>query len=142
MFDSSFLILFFFSIFQGCIKRKTLIKDGRRPAISAWQRYWLQLWGSSLVFFAAKALTAKGLERRDFRSEPCKYQSIMGWLVMVADSTIDNLSFQLTDPVRRHVYRFRAPTPQLARTWVQHLSHAVRGQSGIDSPPDNLISFE
>ena len=87
---------------QGCIKRKTLIKDGRRPTISAWQRYWLQLWGSSLVFFSARSLT-KGTDRRDFHSEPAKYQSIVGCLVMVSESgsTLDNLSFQLTDPVRR-----------------------------------------
>jgi hypothetical protein len=127
--------------FQGCVKRKTLIKDGRRPTISAWQRYWLQLWGSSLVFFSARSLT-KGLERRDFRSEPAKYQSVVGCLVMVSDSTQDNLSFQLTDPVRRQVYRFRAQTPELARIWVQCLSVAVRGRDGGEAPPDNLISFE
>ena len=92
----------YLSLRQGCIKRKTLIKDGRRPTISAWQRYWLQLWGSSLVFFSARSLT-KGTDRRDFHSEPAKYQSIVGCLVMVSDSgsTLDNLSFQLTDPVRR-----------------------------------------
>ena len=108
--------------------------------MSGWQRFWLQLWGSSLVFFHPKALT-KGLERRDFKSEPCKCQSILGWLVMVADSTIDNLTFQLTDPVRRTVYRFRARTPDLARNWVKCLHHGVKGQSEEDLPA-NLISFE
>ena len=60
---------------------------------------------------------------------------------MVADSTDDNLSFQLTDPVKKDVYRFRAPTPELARTWVQLLSLSVRGRSE-ESLPTNLISFE
>ena len=108
--------------------------------MSAWQRYWLQLWGSSLVFFTPKTLT-KGLERRDYRSEPNKYQSVVGWLVMVADSSLDNLSFQLTDPVRKNVYRFRAPTPELAKAWVQCLHHGVRGKN-IDVLPTNLITFE
>lgn len=127
--------------FQGCIKRKTLIKDGRRPTISAWQRYWLQLWGSSLVFFSARSLT-KGTDRRDFHSEPAKYQSIVGCLVMVSDSgsTLDNLSFQLTDPVRRNVYRFRTPSPDLAKGWVQYLSYAVRGLN-VQSLPDDLIDL-
>lgn len=126
--------------FQGCIKRKTLIKEGKRPTMSGWQRFWLQVWGTSLVFFPPKPLT-KGLERRDFRTEPTKCQSIVGWLVMVADSTLDNLSFQLTDPIRRTVYRFRAQTPELARQWVEILHRAVRGNN-VQSPPANLISFE
>ena len=41
---------------QGCVQRKTLLKDGRRPLVSSWQRYWLQLWGCSLVFFQPKTL--------------------------------------------------------------------------------------
>ncbi|CAM6054854.1 unnamed protein product [Sphagnum tenellum] len=110
------------------------------PTMSGWQRYWLQIWGSSLVFFSPRTLT-KGLERRDFRAEPTKCQMIAGWLVMVADSTLDNLSFQLTDPVRRNVYRFRAPTPELARTWVHCLHLGARAQY-MQSAPANLISFE
>ncbi len=108
--------------------------------MSAWQRYWLQLWGSSLVFFSARSLT-KGIDRRDFRSEPAKYQSLVGCLVMVSDSPLDNLSFQLTDPVNRNVYRYRVQTPELARTWVKCLSDAVKGRT-TETPPDNLISFE
>ena len=127
-------------MFQGCVKRKTLIKQGRRPAVSTWQRYWLQIWGSSLVFFQPKTLT-KGLDRRDFRTDPTKFKSIAGWLVMVADNSEDNLSFQLTDPVHKDVYRFRAPTPELARAWVHNLSLSVRGRSE-EILPANLISFE
>ena len=43
-------------LLQGCVQRKTLLKDGRRPLVSSWQRYWLQLWGCSLVFFQPKTL--------------------------------------------------------------------------------------
>lgn len=126
--------------FQGCVKRKTLIKEGRRPTVSSWQRYWLEIWGSALVFFLPKTLT-KGTERKDFRSEPYKFKSILRWIVMVADTTTDNLSFQLTDPFQKSVYRFRAPTPELARTWAHCLHMSTKGVDAEDTPK-NLISFE
>lgn len=44
--------------FQGCIRRKTLLKEGRKPAVASWQRYWLQVWANHLVFFPPK--TFKG----------------------------------------------------------------------------------
>jgi hypothetical protein len=109
--------------------------------MSGWQRYWLQLWESSLVYFSPKALT-KGVERHAFRSEPCKFHSIAGWLVMVAEGNLlDNLSFQLTDPVQRNVYRFRAPTPQQARAWAEAL-HAASRAHITDPSAMNLITFE
>ena len=133
--------------FQGCIKRKTLIKEGKRPTMSGWQRYWAQIWGVSLVYYAPKTLT-KGLERRDFKSEPCKYHELSGWLVIVTEDGSDNLSFQLTHPVKRTVYRFRAPTPQLASMWVRALRESTAetgGGSAAAAPPSpsaNLITFE
>ncbi len=133
--------------FQGCVKRKTLIKDGRRPTMSGWQRYWLQLWGRQLVFFLPRTLVTKGMERRDFKTEPCKCQGVEGWVVMVPDSGLgatDELSFQLADPSRRSVYRFRAPSPDLARVWVRCLHEAAIGgqQEQTQQLPANLISFE
>lgn len=129
--------------YQGCVKRKTLIKEGRRPTMTAWQRYWLQLWGSSLVFFAPKTLT-KGIERRDYRSEPCKYQSIEAWLVTAhgcsADAHMDELTFQMTDPFRKNIYRFRAPSPEDATGWCAALQDGV--SSWRTKLPDNLIEFE
>ena len=130
------------------VKRKTLIKDGRRPTVTGWQRYWLELWGSSLVFYSPKTLS-KGYERSDFRSDPTKFHSIQGWLVMVASpgtsygsaDTTDLLSFQLTDPVHRNVYRFRAMSPDSAKVWVQCLHDGVRGLH-LKTTPTNLISFE
>ena len=44
--------------FQGCVRRKTMLKDGRKPAVASWQRYWLQIWANSLVYFPPK--TFKG----------------------------------------------------------------------------------
>lgn len=53
----------------------------------------------------------------------------------------DMLSFQLTDPIHRNVYRFRAMSPESAKKWVQYLHDAVRGLH-VKQPPTNLISFE
>ena len=40
---------------QGCVRRKTVLKDGRKPAVASWQRYWLQIWANSLVYFPPKS---------------------------------------------------------------------------------------
>jgi len=127
--------------FQGYIQRKTLIKDGRRPLVSSWQRYWLQLWGSSLVYFLPKTLS-KARDRRDFKSEPCKLATVEGWLVMLPElQDTDTTSFQLADPVMRNVYRFRDSGGTDRAAWVYHLTRATRGLKS-KNPPANLISFE
>lgn len=41
--------------FQGCVRRKTILKDGRKPAVASWQRYWVQIWANSLVYFPPKS---------------------------------------------------------------------------------------
>jgi len=127
--------------FQGYVQRKTLIKDGRRPIVSSWQRYWVQLWGSSLVYFLPKTLS-KARDRRDFKSEPCKLATVEGWLVMLPEMQDTDLSsFQLADPVMRNVYRFRDSGGGDRDAWVYHLNRATRGLKS-KTPPANLISFE
>lgn len=41
--------------FQGSVRRKTILKDKRKPAVASWQRYWLQIWANSLVYFPPKS---------------------------------------------------------------------------------------
>jgi len=128
--------------FQGFVHRMTLIKDGRKPLVSSWQKYWLQLWGSSLVYFRPKPL-GKNRDRRDFKSEPCKLATVEGWMVMLPEAATksgDSSSFQLADPVMRNVYRFRDSGCDRA-AWVYHLTRATRGNCSR-APPANLISFE
>ena len=72
---------FYFS-FQGLIKRRSLIKEGNRPIITIWRKYWMQLWGDALVLYASK-LFSQGESRENFRNDPCKYVTIAGWHILV-----------------------------------------------------------
>ena len=126
---------------QSMIKRKALIKEGKRLTMSGWQRYWMELWGSSLVYFAPKTLT-KGNERKDYKSDPCKYHSISGWLVMIPDSSLmDSCSFQLTDPVQKSVYKFRTSSEDIAQIWIRSLQDGALAKT-FAVYNTNLISFE
>lgn len=103
---------------QGCLRRKTVLKEGRRPAVSSWLRYWVELRGTSLVFYSPKSLRAK--ERSDFKRQPCKQSSVAGWLVVPCAEDAD--SFQLLDPARGSRYKFRPGSGGCsAHDWCSYL---------------------
>ncbi|XP_063977138.1 ras-specific guanine nucleotide-releasing factor RalGPS2 isoform X3 [Diachasmimorpha longicaudata] len=125
---------------QGLLRRKVVLRDGRKPAVSTWQRYWIQLWASSIVYFSPKCF--KGSERSDFKREPYKMVSILGWVIESSDSMFHRDTFLLTDPNKGNVYKFRASSGDFADQWIKELRATVRGGVERKPIPANLMSFE
>uniref|UniRef100_A0A6A7G1G9 Ras-specific guanine nucleotide-releasing factor RalGPS1-like n=1 Tax=Hirondellea gigas TaxID=1518452 RepID=A0A6A7G1G9_9CRUS len=131
---------------QGPLRRKTILKDGRKPPVGAWHRYWVQLWGGALVYYHPKSLASRGLERGDFKSSPCKLQpltSTAGKLLLFGphqDGSSQLDLFQLSDQSSDTIYKFRAPSVTAARCWLSKLSFAL--QDKTSATPENLITFE
>ncbi|XP_017044745.1 ras-specific guanine nucleotide-releasing factor RalGPS1 isoform X2 [Drosophila ficusphila] len=124
---------------QGCVRRKTVQKEGRKPAVASWQRYWLQIWANSLVYFPPKSF--KGSERSDFKREPCKVCPLDGWYAHVSDNTKHKNTFELCHRTQGTVYRFRTDSPQMTHLW----SNAICKLATMRVPkplPTNLMSFE
>lgn len=40
---------------QGYVRRKTVMKHGRKPAVTSWQRYWVKIWASCLAYYPPKS---------------------------------------------------------------------------------------
>lgn len=123
---------------EGYVRRKTLLKNGKKPPVSSWTRYWLGLWKTMLVYFPARSL--RGSLRDAFKEDPCKMVSVVGWIVVLSDHPCNADSFTLTDPVRGNTYRFQTNSPIAALDWCRHLDTTTK--SSLIKPPDNLMTFE
>lgn len=137
--DSDRDILIDSQSFQGCVRRKTVLRDGRKPAVASWQRYWLQIWANSLVYFPPKSF--KGTDRNDFKREPCKVCPLDGWSAQRLENPKHKNSFELFNPASGTVYKFRTDCPKMAILWMEAIRRAA--QRTIEKPvPINLMSFE
>ncbi|ALC41220.1 CG5522 [Drosophila busckii] len=124
---------------QGCVRRKTVQKEGRKPAVASWQRYWLQIWANSLVYFPPKSF--KGSERGDFKREPCKVCPLEGWYAQVSDNPKHKNTFELYHRQLGTVYKFRTDSPQMTHLWTNAICKLA--STRVPKPlPANLMSFE
>lgn len=126
---------------QGCLRRKTVMKHRRKLTVSSWQRYWVQLWANSLIYFSPKSF--KGTERSDFKREPSKICSLEGWSIKMKDDFRSD-TFQLVNHQHGHVYNFRANSPEIATHWLNTLNEVISqiGPEDQAKTPINLMSFE
>nr|XP_045004061.1 ras-specific guanine nucleotide-releasing factor RalGPS1 isoform X8 [Jaculus jaculus] len=123
---------------EGPLRRKTLLKEGRKPALSSWTRYWVVLSGSTLLYYGAKSL--RGTDRKHYKSTPGKKVSIMGWMVQLPDDPEHPDIFQLNNPDKGNVYKFQTGSRFHAILWHKHLDDACK--SNRPQVPANLMSFE
>ncbi|XP_070602782.1 ras-specific guanine nucleotide-releasing factor RalGPS2 isoform X2 [Erythrolamprus reginae] len=123
---------------QGVLRRKTLLKEGKKPTVASWTKYWVALCGTQLFYYAAKSL--KATERKHFKSTPSKNVSVVGWMVMMADDPDHPDLFLLTDSEKGNSYKFQAGNRMNAMLWFKHLSAAC--QSNKQPVPANLMTFE
>ncbi|GAB1286253.1 Ras-specific guanine nucleotide-releasing factor RalGPS1 [Apodemus speciosus] len=123
---------------EGPLRRKTLLKEGRKPALSSWTRYWVVLSGSTLLYYGAKSL--RGTDRKHYKSTPGKKVSIVGWMVQLPDDPEHPDIFQLNNPDKGNVYKFQTGSRFHAILWHKHLDDACK--SNRPQVPANLMSFE
>ncbi|XP_041339766.1 ras-specific guanine nucleotide-releasing factor RalGPS1 isoform X2 [Pyrgilauda ruficollis] len=109
---------------EGPLRRKTLLKEGKKPTLSSWTRYWVMLSGSTLLYFGAKAL--RGTERKHYKSTPGKKVSIVGWMVALPDDPEHPGTFQLNNPDKGNVYKFQTGSRFHAILWHKHLDDACK----------------
>uniref|UniRef100_A0A8C6JJH0 Ras-specific guanine nucleotide-releasing factor RalGPS1 n=1 Tax=Melopsittacus undulatus TaxID=13146 RepID=A0A8C6JJH0_MELUD len=123
---------------EGPLRRKTLLKEGKKPTLSSWTRYWVMLSGSTLLYFGAKSL--RGTERKHYKSTPGKKVSILGWMVALPDDPEHPDIFQLNNPDKGNVYKFQTGSRFHAILWHKHLDDACKSHK--PQVPANLMSFE
>ncbi|XP_077904385.1 ras-specific guanine nucleotide-releasing factor RalGPS1 isoform X6 [Ictidomys tridecemlineatus] len=109
---------------EGPLRRKTLLKEGRKPALSSWTRYWVILSGSTLLYYGAKSL--RGTDRKHYKSTPGKKVSIVGWMVQLPDDPEHPDIFQLNNPDKGNVYKFQTGSRFHAILWHKHLDDACK----------------
>lgn len=150
--------------FHGCVRRKTVLKDGRKPAVASWQRYWLQIWANSLIYFPPKSfkgfvlnyfiiylyinlyytfLLITSTERGDFKREPCKVCSLDGWTAQLLNNPQQQNTFQLINSSLGTVYKFRTGSALMTTQWIEAIKcDSIKKLTMEKQLPINLMTFE
>ncbi|XP_032228030.2 ras-specific guanine nucleotide-releasing factor RalGPS2 [Nematostella vectensis] len=133
MHQSEFLV-------EGFLKRKKCLRNGKKLAVSYWQKFWVGLNGAYLYYFLPKHRSVGRGGRLGFKSEAQKVVCIQGWTVVMQSDARHPACFQLTDDVNGNSYKFKCGSQSVALMWYTYLSQATNLKK--NQPPPNLISFE
>ncbi|KAM6963222.1 ras-specific guanine nucleotide-releasing factor RalGPS2 isoform 2-T2 [Aplochiton taeniatus] len=123
---------------QGVLRRKTALKEGKKPTVASWTKFWVALCGTQLYYYPAKSL--KATERKHFKSTSSKSVCVEGLMAIMADNPEHPDVFLLTDSEHGNTYKYQAGNRMNALLWFKHLSAAC--QSNRQQVPANLMSFE
>ncbi|XP_012694995.1 ras-specific guanine nucleotide-releasing factor RalGPS2 isoform X2 [Clupea harengus] len=123
---------------QGVLRRKTVLKEGKKPTVASWTKYWVALCETHLYYYPAKSL--KATERKHFKSTSTKNMLVVGLMAMMPDDPEHPDVFLLTDSEHGNSYKYQAGNRMNALLWFKHLSTAC--QSNKQQVPANLMSFE
>nr|XP_057928256.1 ras-specific guanine nucleotide-releasing factor RalGPS2 isoform X3 [Doryrhamphus excisus] len=123
---------------QGVLRRKTVLKEGKKPTVASWTKYWVALCSTQLYYYPVKSL--KATERKHFKSKSSKSVCVVGLMAMMADDPEHPDVFMLTDSEHGNTYKYQAGNRMNALLWFKHLSAAC--QSNRQQVPANLMSFE
>ncbi|KAM9796883.1 ras-specific guanine nucleotide-releasing factor RalGPS2 isoform 2-T2 [Syngnathus typhle] len=123
---------------QGVLRRKTILKEGKKPTVASWTKYWVALCSTQLYYYPVKSL--KATERKHFKSKSSKSVCVVGLMAMMADDPEHPDVFMLTDSEHGNTYKYQAGNRMNALLWFKHLSAAC--QSNRQQAPANLMSFE
>ncbi|KAK5622066.1 RasGEF [Crenichthys baileyi] len=109
---------------QGVLRRKTVLKEGKKPTVASWTKYWVALCGAQLYYYPAKSL--KATERKHFKSTSSKSVCVVGLMAMMADDPEHPDVFLLTDSEHGNTYKYQAGNRMNALLWFKHLSAACQ----------------
>uniref|UniRef100_A0A8C9Y5D1 Ral GEF with PH domain and SH3 binding motif 2 n=1 Tax=Sander lucioperca TaxID=283035 RepID=A0A8C9Y5D1_SANLU len=109
---------------QGVLRRKTVLKEGKKPTVASWTKYWVALCGTQLYYYTAKSL--KATERKHFKSTSSKSVCVVGLMAMMADDPEHPDVFLLTDSEQGNTYKYQAGNRMNALLWFKHLSAACQ----------------
>uniref|UniRef100_A0A8C7THY9 Ral GEF with PH domain and SH3 binding motif 2 n=1 Tax=Oncorhynchus mykiss TaxID=8022 RepID=A0A8C7THY9_ONCMY len=123
---------------QGVLRRKTVFKEGKKPTVASWTKFWVALCGTQLYYYHAKSL--KATERKHFKSSSSKSVCVVGLMAIMSDDPEHPDVFLLTDSEHGNTYKYQAGNKMNALLWFKHLSAAC--QSNRQQVPANLMSFE
>uniref|UniRef100_A0A4W5JYJ9 Ral GEF with PH domain and SH3 binding motif 2 n=1 Tax=Hucho hucho TaxID=62062 RepID=A0A4W5JYJ9_9TELE len=80
---------------QGVLRRKTVFKEGKKPTVASWTKFWVALCGTQLYYYHAKSI--KATERKHFKSSSSKSVCVVGLMAIMSDDPEHPDVFLLTD---------------------------------------------